>query len=575
MALFRRFTTRLLMLSTAAGLALSGPALAHEEKAPRGGAAAAPAGNQPGAAPARAAGEGAGPFRRLVIRGVTLIDGTGSVPRGPVDIVIEGNRIADIRQAGWPGMPAAPNREPQDFDQEIDATGMYVLPGFVDLHTHLPGKDKAPDASYAYKLWLGHGVTTVRGVSLAAPAFTSSEKARSARNEIAAPRIFNYQTLGAGWSGGRISSPEKAREWVRWAAKNDIDGIKFFGREDETPAVMTAAIDEAHKHKMGTVAHLSQTGVSNFNGIIAGRAGLDTITHFYGHMESLLKDHTIQKFTPDYNFYNELHRFAQVADIKDEIYDVGSPEWWDYLKEQKENGVTFDPTFNIYAASRDLMRARNADWQGKYTTPQLWNYFQSTRDNHGSYFFDWTSQIETNWKGFYKNFFQLIHDYNQIGGRVTVGTDSGFIYKVYGFAYVEELELYQEAGLTPLEIFRAATVNGAKTLMEPKGLEPEFGAVRRGMLADLVIVPENPLANLKTLYGTGYVRLNPQTNKQERIGGVRYTIKDGIVYDASKLLADVAAMVEREKQVVPTPVSPPVIPQEPPFATAPQPTTAP
>ena len=58
------------------------------------------------------------------------------------------------------------------------------------------------------------------------------------------------------------------------------------------------------------------------------------------------------------------------------------------------------------------------------------------------------------------------------------------------------------------------------------------------------------------------------TNKQERIGGVRYTIKDGIVYDAPRLLADVAAMVEREKQVVPTPVSPPVIPQEPPFATA-------
>ena len=569
---FCRSLARLLLLSVAT---VPGAALAHQEVAPRAAQAAAPAGNDPGVAPARGAGEGAGPFRRLVIRGATLIDGTGSVPRGPVDIVIEGNRIADIRQAGWPGLPLKAGRAPQDFDQEIDATGMYVLPGFVDAHTHLPGPDKAPDASYAYKLWLAHGVTTVRGVSLASPAYVSRDKARSARNEIAAPRIFNYQTLGSGWSGGRISSPDKAREWVRWAAKKDIDGIKFFGRDDETPEVMTAAIDEAHKNKMGTVAHLSQTGVANFNGITAGRAHLDTITHFYGHMESLLKDHTIQKVSPDYNFYNELQRFAQVADIKDEVYAPGSPEWWDYLHEQKANGVTFDPTFNIYAASRDLMRARNADWQGRYTTPQLWNYFQSTRDNHGSYFFDWTSQIETNWKGFYRNFFQLIHDYNQIGGRVTVGTDSGFIYKVYGFAYIEELELLQEAGLTPLEIFRSATVNGAKTLMEPKGEEPQFGAVRRGMLADLVIVPENPLANFKTLYGTGFVRLNPQTNKQERIGGVRYTIKDGIVYDAPRLLADVAAMVAREKQVVPTPVPPPVIPLEPAFATAAAPVTAP
>jgi imidazolonepropionase-like amidohydrolase len=559
----------LLKISAVASVALATSALAHEEQAKRGIPAASSTALDTGATPSRAAGEGAGPFRRLVIRGATLIDGTGSVPRGPVDIVVEGNRIADIRQAGWPGLPLKANREPQGADQEIDATGMYVLPGFVDTHTHLPGKDKAPDASYAYKLWLAHGVTTVRGVPLGAPAFVSSEKRRSASNEIAAPRIFNYQTLGAGWSGGRISSPEKAREWVRWAAKNDIDGIKFFGREDETAEVMTAAIDEAHKNKMGTVAHLSQTGVSNFNGIIAGRAHLDTITHFYGHMESLLKDHTIQKFSPEYNFYNELQRFGEVANIKDEVYRPGSSEWWDYLHEQKANNVNFDPTFNIYAASRDLMRARNADWQGKYTTPQLWNYFQSTRDNHGSYFFDWTSQIETNWKGFYQDFFRLIHDYNQIGGRTTVGTDSGFIYKVYGFAYIEELELFQEAGLTPLEIFRSATVNGAKTLMEPKGLEPEFGAVRRGMLADLVIVPENPLNNLKTLYGTGYVRLNSATNKQERVGGVRYTIKDGIVYDAPKLLAEVATMVEQEKQLVPTPVAPPVIPLQPLFATAP------
>jgi N-acetylglucosamine kinase-like BadF-type ATPase len=63
----------------------------------------------------------------------------------------------------------------------------------------------------------------------------------------------------------------------------------------------------------------------------------------------------------------------------------------------------------------------------------------------------------------------------------------------------------------------------------------------------MVIVDQNPLENLKVLYGTGAVRLNDQTGQVERIGGVKYTIKDGIVYDAKKLLADVAAMVERAK----------------------------
>ena len=71
-------------------------------------------------------------------------------------------------------------------------------------------------------------------------------------------------------------------------------------------------------------------------------------------------------------------------------------------------------------------------------------------------------------------------------------------------------------------------------------MEPPFGLVRTGMLADLVIVPENPLANFKTLYGTGHQRLNPQTDQLERVGGVRWTIKDGIVYDAPRLLAEVA-----------------------------------
>jgi imidazolonepropionase-like amidohydrolase len=107
--------------------------------------------------------------------------------------------------------------------------------------------------------------------------------------------------------------------------------------------------------------------------------------------------------------------------------------------------------------------------------------------------------------------------------------------------------MLQEAGFTPLEVIQAATTNGAHAIYDPKGVEPPIGIVRKGMLADLVIVPENPLANFKTLYGTGFERLDRQ-GRIERVGGVRYTIKDGIVYDPRALLADVAAMVEAQKQ---------------------------
>jgi imidazolonepropionase-like amidohydrolase len=135
-----------------------------------------------------------------------------------------------------------------------------------------------------------------------------------------------------------------------------------------------------------------------------------------------------------------------------------------------------------------------------------------------------------------------------MGGRVTPSTDAGFIYNTYGFSYVEELENFQEAGFHPLEVIRGATQHAAEELNKANGKPVELGVVRPGMLADLVIAPENPIANFKTLYGSGFIRLNDTTGKVERVGGVKYTIKDGIVYDAKKLLDDVAKMVEKQKR---------------------------
>lgn len=501
-------------------------------------------------APARQPGEGAGPFNRMVIRGATLIDGSGAPPRGPVDIVVERNRIVEIKQAGTPGLPMKADREPRNFDYELDATGMYVMPGFIDMHVHASGDDKAPNMGYSYKLWLAHGVTTVRGVGLAPMDISLSEQRRSAANEIVAPRIFTCARVGEGngWAKKPTQTAEGSRAWVQWAAKAGIDCIKFGIGADQGPEAFKAAVDEAKKQKLGTTAHLSQVGVARMNAKQAGDAGLGTVTHFYGHFESLLKRYKIQPWSTSYNFNDEQYRFGEVADIWDETYEQGSDEWKAYLESQLAHGVTFDPTMTIYAASRDLMRARNADWHDEYTMPQLWDFFQSSRINHGSYFFDWTTQHEVQWRNFYKNFMALVNDYKNMGGRVTVGTDSGFIFKNYGFGYPEEMEMLQEAGFNPHEVVQAATLNGALSLYEPKGVvDPPIGQVRVGKLADLVIVKENPLQNFKTLYGTGTLRLNEQTQKLERVGGVSYTVKDGIVYDAKKLLADVAAEVKAEK----------------------------
>jgi len=96
-------------------------------------------------------------------------------------------------------------------------------------------------------------------------------------------------------------------------------------------------------------------------------------------------------------------------------------------------------------------------------------------------------------------------------------------------------------------VVRAATLHGAETLHKPLGTPVNFGMVKSGMLADLVIVDENPLANFKVLYGTGAVKIN-EDNEVVRVGGVKYTIKDGIVYDAKQLLKDVENMVKKAKR---------------------------
>lgn len=510
-------------------------------------AQAADAQTQVKGGPDRGADEGQGPFERMIIRGAILIDGSGAPPRGPVDIVVEGNRIASIENVGVPHVPIDEEGRPGGATFELDASGSYVMPGFVNNHVHTGDVPKAPEAEYPYKLWMAHGITTIRGVSAGPLNWTLNERERSARNEIVAPRIFAYHVPGDGedWEGGPITTPEKAREWMAWAKKKGIDGIKIF---NSPPRILAALLEEANANGLGSVAHLSQLMVAETNARQAVGMGLGTVTHFYGLFESMYKDHDIQPWPHDINYNDEQDRFSQVARQWNLVAEQGSDEWNGLIDFFLEHNTVLDPTMTAYLAGRDVMRSRRADWHDKYTLPSLWDFYMPSRINHGSYFYDWTTADEIAWKAFYRKWMDFVDDYKDAGGRVTVSADAAFIYNQYGFGYIEEMELLQEAGLTALEVIRGATMHPAQALFEPKGKTAPFGVVRPGMLADLVVIDENPLQNLKVLYGTGHVRLNDETGKPERVGGVKYTIKDGIVYDAKQLLRDVEEMVERQKQ---------------------------
>ena len=491
-------------------------------------------------APDRAEGEG--PFSRVVLRGGTLVDGTGAPPRGPVDIVIEGNRIVDVRSVGAPGIPIDPEDRPEGGDgaREIDVSGMYVLPGLIDMHGHIGGVAQGTPAEYVLKLWLGHGITTVRDPACGNGLdFCLEHRSRSGENTITAPRILAYPVFGQGHEGP-FTTPEEGRKWVREIAAKGADGIKFFG---DRPDIMEAAIREAVERGLRTACHHAQLAVTRVDVLDSAGWGLTTLEHWYGLPEALFDERTIQDYPLDYNYNDEQHRFGQAGRLWKQAAAPGSERWNQVMDELLALDFTLDPTFNIYGASRDLMRARGDEWHELYTLPSLWEFFSPDRDSHGSYWFDWTTADEIAWKQNYRLWMRFVNEYKNRGGRVTTGSDAGYIYKLYGFGLIGELEMLQEAGFHPLEVVRAATLHGAEAL----GIDDRVGSIEPGKLADLLVVEENPLANFKVLYGTGALRVSAD-NEPVRVGGVKYTIKDGIVFDAKELLADVREIVRRAKE---------------------------
>ena len=486
--------------------------------------------------------EGEGPYTQLIIRGVTLINGTGAPPFGPVDIVIEKNRIVKIQNVGSPSLPINAARRPslKEGGKEINCDGMYAMPGLIDMHGHIGGKDQGTPAEYVFKLWMAHGITTIRDPSAGnGLSWVLDHKTKSLENTITAPRIFAYTAFGQG-SKTPITNAEEARTWVRENAKNGADGIKFFGAP---PQVMDAAIRENKALGLRSTCHHAQVDVARWNVVNSAKAGMTSMEHWYGLPEALFEDKTIQNFPADYNYNNEEHRFEEAGKLWKQAAAPYTPHWNKVMNDLLAVDFTLDPTFNIYDANRDLHRARRAEWHENYTLPSLWKFYEPSFQSHGSYWVNWGTEQEVEWKNNYRLWMTFVNEYKNRGGRVTAGSDNGFIYETYGFGYIRELELLREAGFHPLEVIRSATLYGAQAL----GQEKDLGSVEVGKLADIVIVNANPLKNLQVLYGTGAIHLTPD-NKITRIGGVQYTVKDGIVYDAKKLLRDVKNIVDVEKK---------------------------
>ena len=530
---------RALLLASGAALVLHSPARAQTPAE-----SFAVANNGPGTLPlGTTKGER---YNRLVIRGVTVLSGRGTPgtnrampPEGPVDIVIENGTIVDMipmDPVNAAGYGRAFRRA--SGDKIIDARGMYVMPVLVEMHAHLPRPDLRygpRSLDYAFRLYLGHGITTVRdaGSDAGIDILLAKRKLVEA-NQEPGPRMvlcLRWPQPLRHWDEG--NTPAKARAMVQKFKAMGADCIKISKSPGHYPDVLEAAVDEGKQLGMFTMVDLK---VSETDARVASTAGVRSIEHWYGIPDAVLGGS--QNFPTDYNYWDELDRFRYAGLLWSEA-DKHPEQLSDLLDLMIKNGTNWDPTMSVYEDNRDWWRRAGLPVKETLMHPSQVAAGPDS-NSHGAFKTEWKTSDEINWRRNFAIWMRWVKTFHERGGLLTAGSDDG---GMGGIALIRELELMQEAGIHPIDVIKVATTNASQAM----GLK-DFCGVRVGCKADLAVINGNPIDNFKVMYGRGYgfYGLVPR-EEQWKHGGVAWTIKDGILFDAQALLREAEGYVEQEK----------------------------
>jgi imidazolonepropionase-like amidohydrolase len=415
----------------------------------------------------------------LVLSGATLIDGTGAASRPNSEVVLSSDRILRV---GARGAFSYPNGT-----RVIDVVGRWMVPGFMDLHAHVP-RDLAEQAQVMRTL-LAFGITGFRNPSETTEITGTHLRDRLSRHDLIGPRMWTAGRLidapGSVWEFAEVvTSEDEIRAVVRQQADQRVDYIKLY--TGLAPELVTAAIDEAHRRGLKVIGHLGRTGWA-----AAARAGIDAVTHtgLNRPIWELLPVERQQGFSGLYSPNpKEPPEAVWVEGLK--MFDIDAPATATLVSTLAEQEVEVNPNLVlnwavVYGSDPNALSALEPQyalarlrelWQGK---PHPWSP---------------PKQFEGLFRANYAFDEQLVVKLHNAGVLLTAGTDTGVTvpWMVPGVSFHVDLQRLQAAGIPAADVLRIGTSNGARAL----GVADRLGTVQQGKLADLVVLSADPLADI-------------------------------------------------------------------------------
>jgi hypothetical protein len=462
---------------------------------------------------------------RLVLTHVTVIDMTGAAPREDMTVIIEGQKIISITSS---------RETPAPRDALIvDASGKYLIPGLWDMHLHTVYDSARDTEATLFPLLVANGITGIRNPgSIFSITQINRWRQLIADGTLTGPRIFiGQQVDGPGGDTAsfvyRVKTEAEARAAVQRIKREGFDFVKVYSRLSR--AAFFAAADESKRIGIPFAGHVP-TGVNDGD---ASEAGQKSIEHLEGMLVSTSADEErIRKGWLDYEArLLALNGRPAPSELEEENFKLvtAALNTFEEAKAARlyalfvRNGTYHCPTLVIHQAWGSL---RNPQF---FEDPRL-RYVPVKRRKSINFYLEpartWSAERKAVTERLFQYRLRMVGEMQRAGVELLAGTDTAYGYPVPGFALHDELGLFVQAGLTPMEALRTATYNPAKYF----GLLNSFGTVEPGKIADLVLLNANPLDDMSNTKKIEAVIVNG-----------RYLSRDQL----DKMLVDIEAAAKR------------------------------